>query len=615
MLQSEVRQLVVLDDLKDRLEMLESDIAPGSYAKPITSGIENVAANILSRDGVNYQGCFTVFPLGPLEGKVTDLDKSFLHFVIEFNFALKVESYGINAELTNVSTDKTFYLAVGPRDTSSLFNQLQLMIDNNVIWDSTYHRTESAICLASMPSSIVEYSPMYATIDKLLNNQRTPMKIIQVTIPSGSNTVTSQFTLSYDFTIDLNRLCVPLSNISYITSNMGNLRIKCFLNDVDKCFYYMVLPNGFGFYHTATANQVISNTRDSAYVSLDPILWGEGMNVIDKVDYTDMLTGTNATAINAADAQPFFKFTFNKRLTGTTTGINFMTCQIAEIYQATFDLDDKSYDELCAYFEQQGHVVIPIEELATSAFNIGSITPNTNTNIPSTLIANIPGNNITKIVISDVLQANQTAIINPYISSFQVLLDGRPLNSIPYNKLDDRAITDFSMGMLDTDTEEINKDYVYSMSFPPLISKTGGNVTREATQYLYDGCLGTILTMNNYNNLAFSNRYIKNTPLCPLVFDTAVQGSFHTGMCILEKSRNAALIQLRGTYASQTNEAEYGKYGQNHYPTIPSLRTNANQFLISALCDSCIMLRYDASRRTCTSGWKSWAKPFIGVSE
>ena len=128
MLQSEVRQLVVLDDLKDRLEMLESDIAPGSFAKPITSGIENVAANILSRDGTNYQGCFTVFPLGPLEGKVTDLDKSFLHFVIDFNFALQVDSYGTGGGLTSGTTAKTFYVAVGPRDTSSLFNQLQLML-------------------------------------------------------------------------------------------------------------------------------------------------------------------------------------------------------------------------------------------------------------------------------------------------------------------------------------------------------------------------------------------------------------------------------------------------------------------------------------------------------
>ena len=30
----------------------------------------------------------------------------------------------------------------------------QFFIDNNIIWDTTYHRTESAISLASLPSSI-----------------------------------------------------------------------------------------------------------------------------------------------------------------------------------------------------------------------------------------------------------------------------------------------------------------------------------------------------------------------------------------------------------------------------------------------------------------------------
>ena len=633
------KQLVVLDDLRTRLEMLDSDIYAGSYDKPITSGIENVAANIMSKDGSTYQGCFTSFTLSPLTGRVLDLDKSFLHFIMNFNFNIKISHQNIQH-----NGDRKINIMVGPRDTSSIFNQLQLLIDNNIIWDTTYHRTESAISLASLPSSIVEYSPMYATTDKLLNGQNTPMQLITITQPytadlSDTPTTTYNFNLQYDLTIDLNRLCIPLSNIHYITSNMGNLRLKCFLNDIDKCFYYMVLPDGISWQYGNAANKSGMLQHISSYVSLDPIEWGTPLNIVRSSVVADLASttednhtlNTNINFINGSNNKPaeqaiILTFEKNTLINNTPKPVNFFTCQVAEICQATFDLENDSFDKLDAYFAERGVITIPINELSTAAFNIGTLTPGTNTNIPNTLIANIPGNNIIKLIVCDVLQENQTAIINPYISNFQILLDGKPLNVLPYTKIDNRAITDFTQAMLDTDTEEINKDYLYSLSWPPRhfngsseTYKTSPEI--DETAYNYEGLFDFVNGFQNARYGGYKNFFIKNTPLCPLVFDTAVPESFMTGMCIIDNVRHSAIIQFKGVYERQDATTDYQYYGKQNvninskyytFQTIPSLRTHANQFIVSALCDSVICLKYDPVLKTCKQGYKSWARPYLG---
>ena len=77
---SDLKQLIVLDDIRDKIEMVNSDILPESETHPVITGIENVPTSIVSKDGTSYQSTYTTFPLSPLQGRVHFIKDSFLNF-------------------------------------------------------------------------------------------------------------------------------------------------------------------------------------------------------------------------------------------------------------------------------------------------------------------------------------------------------------------------------------------------------------------------------------------------------------------------------------------------------------------------------------------------------
>lgn len=663
---SDIKQLVVLDELRDKLEMIDSDIIPESVSHPVVTGIENVPTSISSRDGTSYQATYTTFPLSPLNGRVNFIKDCFLNFSIDVSFTIFI---GVNIPVP-------IYLAVGPRDTSSIFNQLQLMIDNNVIWNTTYHQIESAIDMAGLPASVVDHSNNYATIDKLLNYKDTPMKIIE--IPAGlyaSNFYTPanrsqcyrNYKVSYDFTIDLNRLCVPLSNIDFITSNMGNLRLRTYLNNFHESFYYFQLPQDYvkSASSASSLNQIIVSNSIAA---LNPITWGtvtEGSDnlsftlsnsnfLINPINTIDTLkegspntveTTFNGVAASSLESkQALLPIQFIKHYSTNSTN-NFMQVTLAEICQTCFDLEESSWNKLCEYFGSIGKVILPIQAWSTNLFNNGTI-DDSNPYVSSTLLANVPGNNITDVVVTCCPSNAQSCIMNPYLSNIQALLDGKPLNNVPYDKVNNRAIQDFTNACVDTDHEEINTDYLYSLQFPPLISASSegvaATVTRDKQQYFYD--VGTVSDFNYFASYKSKNgmgmNYIKNPNLFMYIFETALPCSFHTGACIIENTNRQALFRLtsngsQGNSAAlaqrfyKTNNAVINIANNNEYkgvssinldgsaltkplyPSMPNTTNTNSQFNISCLCDECIVLDYDSTLNTCTGGYISYAKPFL----
>lgn len=665
---SDIKQLVVLDELRDKLEMIDSDIIPETVSHPVVTGIENVPTSISSRDGTSYQATYTTFPLSPLNGRVNYIKDCFLNFSIDVSFTIFI---GVNIPVP-------IYLAVGPRDTSSIFNQLQLMIDNNVIWNTTYHQIESAIDMAGLPASVVDHSNNYATIDKLLNYKDTPMKIIEIPAGQYMNNYNTggadrskcyrNYKVSYDFTIDLNRLCVPLSNIDFITSNMGNLRLRTYLNNFHESFYYFQLPQDYvkSASNASTFRQVIS---PNAIVAMNPVSWGT-VQPTDTKHYTLSNSNFLINPINTIDtlkegAPNTVATTFNGVAAGSLTSIqtllpiqfikhydtnstnNFMQVTLAEICQTCFDLEESSWNKLCEYFGSIGKVILPIQAWSTNLFNNGTI-DDSNPHVSSTLLANVPGNNITDVVVTCCPSNAQSCIMNPYLSNIQALLDGKPLNNVPYDKVNNRAIQDFTNACVDTDHEEINTDYLYSLQFPPLITSSSdgvaATVTRDKQQYFYD--VGEISDFNYFASYKSKNgmgmNYIKNPNLFMYIFETALPCSFHTGACIIENTNRQALFRLtsngsRGNSAAlaqrfyKTNNANITithstdyigveAISTNNgsalsdsilYPSMPNTTNTNSQFNISCLCDECIVLDYDSTLNTCTGGYISYAKPFL----
>lgn len=660
MINDNIKNRIVLDEIRDKIELIESDIIPESLTHPLVSGIENTPTAIKSQNGENYAANFTTFPLSPLNGRVNSFKDNFLNISVAVNFAIGL--------CENIDND--IYLMVGPRDTASIINQLTLLIDNNTIYNTSYQQIESAINMAALPSSIVEHNNQYATIDKLLLHKDSPMKLIKIPAKNYADGSTAtnkeknryvEYNLTYDFTIDLNRLCVLFSNMEFITSNMGNLRLKIYLNNILQSFYYYVVPPAFATSISENKDgsdaklTLILNNNINSIISLNPIPWGSlTTNTADTVIFSNPAIvpikrgislalsskdGTKPTISNANgndivddlnlnNVSIPIQFIMNSPLK-TNNNVNAVAVQSAEICQTCFDLEEESWNKLCEYFAEVGKVIMPVQLMTTTVFNNGTLEKGAA--FPSTAIANIPANNISEIIISNVSQSSQSCLLNPYLANIQCLLDGKTLNNVPYSKIDNRAITDFTAACIDTDHDEINNDYLYSLTFPTPIIGTAGDLT--ATTYFTGTDEKEDLSKSNF----FGNYklYKKNGNLFMMVFETELQGAFHTGACVLENSNRQALLRLvsDGGATNRTNmnafyktwditatiasnkSTTYKEGTSAIIPTvsIPNISNTDTAIMLTCLSDACVVLDYDKFLNTCIGGYISNAKPYISA--
>ena len=139
-------KFVVIDEIMEQMEAAKSGIVPGSVTQAVVSGIQNVPANIKQQSigGVSSTS-YTTFPLSPIV-KNCCLDKSYLNF--EFDV-----SYTIEAEVESDGKNVSIPYYIGFRDTASMFDQLQILIENSAIWTTIYQREESVLSYNSLPET------------------------------------------------------------------------------------------------------------------------------------------------------------------------------------------------------------------------------------------------------------------------------------------------------------------------------------------------------------------------------------------------------------------------------------------------------------------------------
>lgn len=645
---NDIKQLIVLDSIRDRLEMIQSDILPGSCVHPVRSGDGNTPTSIRSLDGTSYAVQNTYFPLYPLEGDVHYLKDSFLHFVIDVSFQIAVKS----------TTLEPIRLYVGPRDTASIFNQIELCLDNMAFLPSVYHHLESAIQMTALPASIIDHSPDYATIDKLLHDKKTPMHLIEIPAATRTNTdapTIYTYYLTYDLSIDLNQLCVPLSNIDFITKHMGNLRLNVYLNNFQQSFYYFVCPSSITTpTQTAAATVVSSYNNNNGLLMLAPIDWGTiSGNQNDNSNMTaptwiPVANNRNLTVANTPTAAfsavsnyaiPIQFILHQNSLNNVTNTTPFMQVRLAEICQTCFSLEASSVAALDEYFATQQKIIIPIQRFSTVTFDSGTV--DGTRGISRTLTANVPGKNITTFIASLVPLNCQSCLLNPFMMNYQAILNGRPLNGIIYQKTNARAIKDYADACIDTDEDELNGDFLASLEFPPLI--TVGETTqqtapkRNANEYFYefgtDGATpaNTLYDFTIFKTMkeryGFDGNYIKMPFNFMHVWSTAIPDSFHTGYCIAETAPSLSQFRLdntattieptSGTYSRfnipDATTVQIGRHTDQNEPymTIPSYTNRTCMYYLTALCDACIVLSYDAGSRMATSAAIADVAPFV----
>ena len=154
---SMTHKFVVIDEIMNQLEAAKSGIVPGSVTQAVVSGIQNVPSNISQHAiGGASSTSYTTFPLSPIV-KNCCLDKTYLNLEFDVNFVLHAQTVTANAKY------KVPYY-IGFRDTSSLFNQIQILIENSAIWTTTYQREESVLSYNSLPETEIRGNNQYSSI-------------------------------------------------------------------------------------------------------------------------------------------------------------------------------------------------------------------------------------------------------------------------------------------------------------------------------------------------------------------------------------------------------------------------------------------------------------------
>lgn len=689
-IKNDISQLVVLNDIMSKMNMLKSDIIPESEVRNIIDATANVASNVHSTNG-SYGAAYTTRPLVPATGSVLDFSQSYLYDVFNHNFAIYLNS--------NIYSD--IYMLYGPVGSATIYNALYFLIDNATIWSTIYNRTEARIASLALPSSEVNYSNEFASIDKLLESKHSPMKIIKIpqysgfTYTGGTNRDLYYkcyiYKLRFDLTTDLNSLCVPFSNIDYTCYNYGALSIRTLFDNIHQAMHYFVLPYSTSISYAAAEqapaaniNKPIALQSGNSILTLNPVQWAMNSPVVSLGGtngwYLDMkgleqwipialpiqmsltfgasvgnmstscsianntgltvnpsVTPTNATDLtNAKFASIPIVFCLNPST--TNDGRDYTYCfelLESQIVQVTFDIEPASKQALANYFGSMQKVPLPIQVFSTSELNNGTVGPTSGSNTmpPTTLLASISGNNYADIILTLSPTDSPSCFINPYAQQYTAMLNGATINQVPYPKTNNRAIKDYCDACCDTDTEEVNTDFLYSLQFPPELNGhyNPGSVTQstftEPGQYFTDGDFKRLKTLNWDSSMT---KYVKNPNGFMHVFQLEIPESYHTGFSIVELQAVTSTFKFNGTYNSTynalTNANEYRfinkekQYDDNVKQcalysdtnlTIPSYVNRDCVFRVTALCDALIYLNYDAGIDMCTGGGLSYAAPYV----
>lgn len=582
-------KFVVVDEILEMLEAAKSGVVPGSVEQCVVSGVQNVPANIIQHGETAGGGCYTTFPLSPIM-KNCCLDKTYLNLEFDVNFIMNAKGLEQNDIIP---------LYVGFRDAANIFNQVQILIENSAIITTTYQREESSQAYNALPETEIRGNNQYASIQKLKEGKYCPMKRILAVVDSSGN---ADINIHYKLTVDINRIMPALSNIHFTTPHFGNLKLKVWLQRIQESMF--VCPD-YGYYHhnnmtgndAAAINGASVQPIQNQYWCFYPFTMFTNHEINSSVVPFYAYNNTANTGIKLATSVLF----------GYPETVDFMTFNggVAEIVQTCFDIKEEEYQRLSDYFASTNSIIIPTQTFESGVFNNSGITAGNQW--IATQIGTIGGYNVNSIGVWAHPNGAATALQKEFLTNVQLLLDGRPVNSLPYSYINDKAVVDCTQAIIDTDHEEINQDYIESLTCFNLTDDA--NYVNEELQKIY----GTGELASSINK-----SYIANPNTFALNFSTNLPDAFHSGACILENSNRNGVLRLNSNSASDTNEKLKATTASTK--KFPYVMTHANIDTagysstvvgFTAFCDCCIVLTYDAARGTCYDGQLSWAAPYL----
>ena len=607
------KKFVIIDEVMDQLEAAKSGVVPGSVSQSVVSGIQNVPSAIKQKTISNASAsAYTTFPLSPIV-KNCCLDKTYLNFEYDINYSLQITM----AAAVDVGDTVLVPYWFGLRDTASMFNQIQVLIENTSLWSTVYQREESVVAYNALPETEIRGNNQYASIEKMMNATYSPMKRIVAKFEYADfdgathKTGTTNIKMHMKCTVDLNRITPLLSNLHYTTPHMGNLRLKVFFQDFAKCLFFC--PD-YGY--KAFKNCKITPTGSypnagEVEAAIEIAMAQPNMNQYWSF-YPFNVYATNAQTITASkipfyclytdatDNNRYLNVLTSVKFNNPTDGSDFMTFDnggIAEIVQTNFEIKSEEYERLTNYFASTGSVIIPTQTWSTSVFNVSSL-GSSDSNWDTSMVGNVGGYNINFITVFFHPNDQSTYFNNEYLQNFQLILDGKPINAIPYEYMNDKCIVDMTQAIIDTDHEEINHSFMDSLTFLNE-SDTRNYITASAHALYGDGDLDS----------SINKASLRNPGTCMYNFSTNLPDAFHSGACILENSNRQAVVRFISSNAKTTNAAF--TTDRDRFPHYINSQNATTTCGFTCFCDACIVLNFDASRNTCFDGQLSWAAPYV----
>lgn len=615
-------KFVIVDEIMGMLESVKSGVVPGSVTQSVVSGIQNVpsAINQQKVNGGSSSNAYTTVPLSPII-KCCNLDKTYLYLEFDINCGLEISALtagGVPALVDGKTYTIPLYL--GFRDNASIFNQLQLLVENTSIWQTIYQRQESVISYNSLPETEIRGNNQYSSIDKMVNNEYSPMKrlILSFTAKNANQVTTTTVPVELHFkgTVDINRLSPILSNLSWTTPHMGNLRLKLFLQNIQNALFFCPDYSWFGEFRGEKAGETMTATAPEVALALNSQpFYNKYWSFYPFGEYFDKditsaqiplyaysnIAASDKKLISSVVQIPKYKFV------NPTTG-NFMTFEKGtfEIVQTNFDIKDEEYQRLTDYFTSMGSIIIPSQTVTTSEFNNGNIANGQNLN--SSLIGNIGGYNINNVSVWACPKSQTTYLQKEFLTNIQLIMDGRPINPLPYSYINDKCVVDCTQAIIDTDHEEINKDYIRSLTF-----------LNENDKETYIDAPPSTLYGSGLIGSSIHKGILANPGTFCLNFSTNLPDAFHSGACIIENANRQAVIRFNSTpvqthiNTNNNNEREKFPVFINSFSNGIKANDGSHGTMagFTSFCDVCIVLNYDAARGMCYDGQLSWAAPYL----
>ena len=546
---------LVLDTFKSMARTIENDVIPASREDVIVTGIENPAAT-LSKSGNNY----TTIPLRPVSKDVNFLYRNVVHGRFAFDF--RIDCYS-DEGTTHANLTQSLHTAEAMVSTAALFNQIQLMLGNSVIWQNQFQRQEAICGMASLPQEVVETSPEYVTCSKLLNESPIPGVYWKLeTNPTVAGVHTRTFII--DFTIDLNHLTPIISNIPYSSIEMGDLKLRVFLKNVEECFCFTPLP-------TIAENGL--STANFHVISPQPM--GKLVKIYQPT------TQALATASNTISA-------------GVSTSPVWLKCELVDwravdfglgIIQSNHSIKEDSRTALKNYFASDGKIVIPTQTWSTA------VSTNLPTSANGELIFQISAYNIYLLAfLFPYDTAWSTYYPTPPLTGIDIQLNSKSVCYLPYNAIDSRVMKDTIQAFINDDRYGANESLLNSLNMPLSGDGSGYN----ATNYI-----------NRFSNVAHKTDSF-NPNMFVLAKGLSPPDSFEKGYCYASSNPQSSQVRLRYSLQSGLETGATNTLNANQSLT----STNSPAFCL-ALQDCCLVLDYNAVNGKAETGAVVYTAPKV----